>query len=598
MKQEQKSKTKKKLKRPQYSELPKTFRNFDKLNLEDFAERLLKDIDIGIKDNEEVKEKDDVGNYIVKQRGEAYTISLDAGFGKGKTTFLEMFENMIKEGEVREEKEGGVKEEKEEGVKKENYSIFKLNAWTTELHDNPTFVILAEFVDFLKNEKTKGIDYKKLVGNVIHIIEPAISLVSEPAGKIIQGGRRLYKEVSEGERILLGKQELERYEQQQELVGKIKEAISAYEKQTKKKLIILIDELDRVKPDYAVRFLETVKHFFDIPGTCFLFAVNRQQVEATVKNLFGERLDFVGYYDKFFKQEFSFVDAYSEGVRGFIKKEMKSFTEKRRKDSIGKKQEEHLRSYFENDMELDRWVALYQLSGLSLRQVKGWISKTYSNYIKLLDFKNINKSKNMEKFSKYLENLKLDPPKLNSIWWQINSCDMYILDKNDRRKMCDFYLILFHTAFYIIRLEEVYGTPRLSKTETIDKRIYPLFERFCNGDIFFADDRPTMILYFYFSFRGERMLHAKLFQLARLLLIHSDRSDDIDLEQIIPNPDLLEDLRMERSKRNPVMKETIFEIKKQRILEITHAVLYNHVKNGINFSTIYQIISTPSASSE
>jgi hypothetical protein len=27
-------------------------------------------------------------------------------------------------------------------------------------------------------------------------------------------------------------------------------------------LIILIDELDRTRPDYAINFLETLKHFF------------------------------------------------------------------------------------------------------------------------------------------------------------------------------------------------------------------------------------------------------------------------------------------------------------------------------------------------
>ena len=708
MEPEQESKAKKKSKRPQYFELPKTFHNFDKLNLEGFAKRLLDDIDQGIKDNQEVKEENKEGNYLVKQRGEAYTISLDAGFGRGKTTFLEMFENMIKEGGVRKEregkekeggvreeregkekeggvreeregkekeggvreeregkeKEGGVREEregkeKEGGVKAKNYSVFKLNVWTTELHDNPTFVMLAEFVNFLEDEKidleAKGIDYQELADSAMDIIESAVSLVSEPAGKVIQGGRRFSKEVSKSGKTPLGEQELERYNQQQALVRKIKEVISAYEERTNKKLIILIDELDRVKPDYAVRFLETVKHFFDIPGICFLFAVNRQQVEATVKNLFGGELDFVGYYDKFFKQEFSFVDAYSQGVRGFIEEEIKRFTKKKRKNSIGKKEEEYLRSYFENEMKsftekkrrssigkkqeeylrpyfenemksftekkrrssiekkqeedfmsyfhnnimkLDRWAVLYQLSGLSLRQVKGWISKTYSSYIELLDPNNVNKSKDMEKFFKFLENFDLTSSKLQSLQSQINSYDEHILGKNNKKEMYDFYLILFYTAFYTIRLEEIYRTSRLFRTENIDRRIYPLIKEFCKRSMFFPDDERTMMLYLYFSFYSEKTLRVKLLQLIRRGLLRSARFDDIALERIIPNPNLLKDLGMEKSKEYPGLLESIFGTGQPRIFQIVCAVLYNHVKNGINFSTVCQIISTPSGYSE
>ncbi len=598
MEQEQKSKAKKKSKRSQYFELPKTFSNFDKLNLKSFAEELLNDIDQGIKDNQEVKEEDNEGNYIVKQRGEAYTISLDAGFGRGKTSFLEMFENMIKEGGVREkregkEKEGGVKEGKGEGVKQENYSIFKLNVWTTELHDNPTFVILAEFVNFLKNKKidlgTKEIDYKKLIASAMDTIEGAVSLVSEPAGKIIQDGRSLYKEVNKSGKTPLGEQELEIYEQQQELVKKIKEVISAYEERTNKKLIILIDELDRVKPDYAVRFLETVKHFFDISGICFLFAVNRQQVEATVKNLFGGELDFVGYYDRFFKQEFSFTNAYSEGVRGFIEKEIKSFIQKERVNSIGEKQEEDLRSYFGNDTHLNRWVVLYQLSGLSLRQVKGWVSKSYSSYMKFLDTRSVNESKNMEKFFKYLGNFDLTSSELQSLRRQINSYNQHILNEIDRKKMYDLYLILFYTAFYIIRFEKIYGTSRLFRTEDIDKRIYPLIIEFCRRGAFFSDDWHTMIPYLYFSFHSEGMLHEKLFQLAGY--------SDINFERIIPNPDPLEEMRIERSKKDPAIEKT-FGTEKPRTSKIACSVLYNHVEKGINSSTLHKIISTPSVSSE
>ena len=96
----------------------------------------------------------------------------------------------------------------------------------------------------------------------------------------------------------------------------IKELKTMLQKHTeKKKLIIIVDELDRARPDYAVHFLEDIKHFFDIPNVIFIVGVNRQQMESTVKCLYGESLNFEGYYRKFFKQEIDLPDPYKEAQK-------------------------------------------------------------------------------------------------------------------------------------------------------------------------------------------------------------------------------------------------------------------------------------------
>ena len=105
------------------------------------------------------------------------------------------------------------------------------------------------------------------------------------------------------------------------MVTKIKEAVKEHTKD--KKLFIIVDELDRARPDYAVHFLEDMKHFFDIENIIFLIAVNREQIEMTCKCLYGENLDFEGYYRKFFKMEIDLPDPYKEAqslVDNLIKK--------------------------------------------------------------------------------------------------------------------------------------------------------------------------------------------------------------------------------------------------------------------------------------
>jgi hypothetical protein len=63
--------------------------------------------------------------------------------------------------------------------------------------------------------------------------------------------------------------------------------------------LIIIDELDRCNPNYAIEFLETIKHFFDIKGLIFALGVDKKQLASSAKALFGQDLDFDEYYRKF-----------------------------------------------------------------------------------------------------------------------------------------------------------------------------------------------------------------------------------------------------------------------------------------------------------
>ena len=110
-----------------------------------------------------------------------------------------------------------------------------------------------------------------------------------------------------------GQNFLEDFNQRKKIIEDIKTTISKYTEENK--LIIIVDELDRTRPDYAIHFLEDMKHFFDIRNVVFLVAVNREQMEATVKCLYGQDLKFDGYYRKFFKQEIYLPNPYKEAQK-------------------------------------------------------------------------------------------------------------------------------------------------------------------------------------------------------------------------------------------------------------------------------------------
>ena len=259
-----------------------TFKDFDKLKLKSFAESLLQNMKKGTASN-------------IGEQG-AWTISLNAEFGNGKTTFLEMFKYFI-----------------EEEHKKE-YNVISINAWESDFYGQPIIAILSELSNYMKKNKNWKDQAKDLItkaGKIsINNIEQVTSLIVQTTIQLKTGVSLDISKLLEQVKKSMGEEIFKNINQRKSAIEEIKNTVSEYTKE--KKLIIIVDELDRARPDYAVHFLEDIKHFFDIKNVIFLVAVNRKQMSATVKCLYGQELDFEGYYRKFFKQEIDLPDPYKE----------------------------------------------------------------------------------------------------------------------------------------------------------------------------------------------------------------------------------------------------------------------------------------------
>ena len=65
------------------------------------------------------------------------------------------------------------------------------------------------------------------------------------------------------------------------------------------KVIVFIDELDRCSPSYAIRFLERLKHIFDIEHIIYVIFWNRLQIQNAVEVFYGSGTNGEMYLDKF-----------------------------------------------------------------------------------------------------------------------------------------------------------------------------------------------------------------------------------------------------------------------------------------------------------
>jgi hypothetical protein len=66
-----------------------------------------------------------------------------------------------------------------------------------------------------------------------------------------------------------------------------------------RKLVIVVDELDRCRPDYALALLEIIKHFFAVDHVHFVLGVNLRELENSVRARYGGGINAGLYLQKF-----------------------------------------------------------------------------------------------------------------------------------------------------------------------------------------------------------------------------------------------------------------------------------------------------------
>lgn len=212
--------------------------------------------------------------FIDEINKEPFVLAIDSSYGMGKSTFLKMMKSHFEP----------------------KYCIIEYDAWENDLYEDIFITIVAEITKqietFLPNDKTGEIlNELKDKGSKI-----AINLISFATRGIID--RSLWERES-SEYI----DRIERYYKIKKEFKDFKKALtnvanSVY-KETKKPLIITIDELDRCKPIYAIKLLEIMKHLFSINHIVFILAVDKQHLINSIKSIYGSEIDANGYLGKF-----------------------------------------------------------------------------------------------------------------------------------------------------------------------------------------------------------------------------------------------------------------------------------------------------------
>lgn len=72
-----------------------------------------------------------------------------------------------------------------------------------------------------------------------------------------------------------------------------------------KKIIFIIDELDRCRPDYALNLIEAIKHFYSVKNVHFLLVANMDSLQNSVEHQYGNK-NSLEYLQKFYDLKLQF----------------------------------------------------------------------------------------------------------------------------------------------------------------------------------------------------------------------------------------------------------------------------------------------------
>ena len=260
-----------------------------------------------------------------REDSKGFVLAVDADYGMGKTFFLKRFAEQLAI----------------------NHPVAYIDAWKDDLQDEPLIALVATLEKALEKSfgtsnaaiaKAKGEvlqKFKKVAGIVgkgllkkgaeLIITASAVEAVStllegqdeDIKESIEKGFEEIGKDITDGvtsitkvitqnsnleERINDFREGQQAIEDLKTALGSLVNAVTENGKQIP--IVIIIDELDRCRPNYAIKLLEEVKHLFDVEGIVFVLGTNLGQLSKSIKKTYGNDFESYSYLDRFINRAY------------------------------------------------------------------------------------------------------------------------------------------------------------------------------------------------------------------------------------------------------------------------------------------------------
>lgn len=278
------------------------------------------------------------------------TIALTGEWGSGKTTFLRMWKQSLED---------------------KHYPVVLLNAWETEWAEDPLIAVIACI--------RRSCGQKEALDNLLCIAKEFVQQPRQMIRSIVKASIDNHiGDVSQSIEEQTGQafeKAVTSFDGKEKSMVSLKENLEKLawnvnqESSDEKPLVFIIDELDRCRPDYAVRMLEILKHFFVVKNIVFVCAVDKKHLEDSICGFYGsEKIKASEYLRRFFDLEISLplpdYTKFCEHLYDYYELNVFFESEKRQAYPIFKKNAEDFK-WFLSSLGIKKGLSLRQLERIT-----------------------------------------------------------------------------------------------------------------------------------------------------------------------------------------------------------------------------------------
>jgi len=242
--------------------------------------------------------REEYGDFLmsyIQQEKDGLVLNLNGRWGSGKTEFLKRMYS---------------------GLHDREYPVIYIDAWESDFTDNPLIVVASEMLSQLKSFfEIDGRDLEILQRSLGKFLKAGAIAASGVAGKFLIGDSNIAMETVKALVDKTPEDYLEsitsNYNDQIKAIKQIRKQLEELSSQLSEAhqknlpVVVLVDELDRCRPNYAVEMLEVIKHFFATKNFVFVVATDTEELKKSIKVLYGNDFDSSTYLKRFFNREAS-----------------------------------------------------------------------------------------------------------------------------------------------------------------------------------------------------------------------------------------------------------------------------------------------------
>lgn len=212
-------------------------------------------------------------------------LAVNSKWGTGKTSFLKMWNQYLINN---------------------NYKTIFFNAWENDYVEEPFIAFVDEIRESIKDEEAIKGFMEKAKDAGLALAKQSPKIVS----KIVENktGFKSEEIISNNELTKIISNKIDNYNKNKKSVNKFKEELESLAskelEKNEKPIVIFVDELDRCRPDFAIRLLERIKHFFNVQNIIFVLGIDKEALSNSIRVVYGEQTDINGYLSRFIDLEY------------------------------------------------------------------------------------------------------------------------------------------------------------------------------------------------------------------------------------------------------------------------------------------------------